>query len=239
MTHLMTPKVAGLLAIDRRNNDQEPALQRFAPALVGILNLLVCAFLDHPIRKDSTGHYLAVFLGSECLAVAYAASALFLRTMSGEIRKTRVLPIRSREYFTAIAALLLRHPLLLAIETTTLFFLVLFAGHTVAGIALCILLTTIAFTSIVFTVALFCLLTVRSQVPLAGPLVTGGAMILGIVLTSVMTNATSLLDATPVVSWLAAAVLAIHRGELSGALRPLFLLTASTIIPALTGWKIR
>src|SRR5512143_942401 len=206
--------VAELLGISARGNGR----LRIYPVALAALNLAFCAAFERLIQLYVQGHYLYLFFFLETAALALFVAGSFLSAEREIVTKTAVMAISGADRFAAVTLRLARRRAVLALVlSTSLFAALQGGGRPLAALAaLCSYLLAAALT--VSATSLVCLTAMRSSRAALALIVTCALAAGGILLASILLDATKLVPYVPVSAWLTRAFLAVRAGSVAGVL---------------------
>jgi hypothetical protein len=217
-----------LLAAERQKRGEEGY---FFPAVVGVLNLVVCSYCESAIRREATA--LALFLFFESAIVIALSAAQLFTTSIDILSKTRIFPVtpRARLRFAIVADL--RRPVVLAVIGSAAFFLIiLFRHNTLQAIAA----PVVFIMSAVVTEALFVtfmLIMTRRAVPVGGIVALIGMAVAATFFAVMIFHVDLTLN--PLLIWITGCINAAGRGDGIDAFRNFAFLLATGICAILIG----
>jgi hypothetical protein len=214
---ILTTTVRQLLEVDKSRRQREKSFVRMIPPAAAVANLLLCATFEPFLREDSAGHFLALFLLTECALLVFLNFSYFGRRTSPVLVKTRIFPVAPTERYISTVAIEVRRRIVLAFIISTAAFLALFFRSSIVSAACAVVIFLLLTAAVEFVSSAIALMLLRTAHPSASALALGGATIVVLVAALIVFDITNLLAAVPLVNWGSAGMLAGSRGDIAGA----------------------
>jgi hypothetical protein len=226
---ILTTTVRQLLEVDKSRRQREKSFVRVIPPAAAVANLLLCATFEPLLREESAGHFLALFLLTECALLVLLNFSYFGRRTSPVLVKTRIFPIAPGERYIATVAIEVRRRIVLALIISTAAFLALFFRSSVVSAACAVVMFLLLSAAVETVSSAVALMLLRTAHPSAFALALGSAAMVVLVAGLIVFDITDLLAAVPLVNWGSAGMLAGSRGNIAGALISAGSLTAACL----------
>jgi hypothetical protein len=198
-----------LLAAERQKGGVE---SYFFPALVAVINLVLCAYCESAVRRDATA--MALFLFFEGAVVLTLSAAQLSSTTMDMLSKSRIFPVTSRSRLRFAIVADLRRPAMIAVIGSTALFLVVLCRHSLLqAIAAPIAFAAFAVvTEMVFVV--FTLIVSRHAVPISGIFSLIAIAVIATFFTTLILHLDLVLSLNPLVFWTSGSINAAGRADL-------------------------
>lgn len=209
-------------AASRRRH--HPVVRLLAVIALGIVNLLVCAYMERLFQDDPTERTLLIALTVESGILAAALLSVYRGELRDVVRHTLLLPVRQSGRLLWIVLALLRHPATIVLWCGALFLMAIVNTHSLAAIALslgCTLLLGIHWTSLV---AATVTLAERHRSLLMAVAAAAGMIVLGLALLSPTASSDPLLELVLPVRWTAAGIQAGRQCNAAALVLPILFL---------------
>ncbi len=225
--HTERALLLSLLRLRRRNH---PATWSVGIGVLGVANLLFCAYFERFINTHTDESGLLVLLAVESCFLLTVIGAVFAGELEGILRKTTTLPVTQHMHYQFALLALVRHPAILVLWGTAVFAVAAVGPATVTAMLfraeLALLLGTLLLTC-------FCtLLYARARGgSTSAPVIAVAALtLLAIVFASATVPAEHLLSAFLPLQWTVDGIIAADAGDVyrSG------LFTLYLVIPSAT-----
>jgi hypothetical protein len=210
--------VSALLAVDRKKGSEEEGRIRAFPVIIALLNLLFCGYMDHFLRQDVDGHYLATLFFIECAMMVLIAIGTFGMSSAEILAKSSIFPTTQLSRLAFVLISFLRKPAIAALWLTTSIFMIVFfyRSPVVASFALALFII-LAMDVLLLTATVGIKLTGSSH-PIAGFAIFSVFIIVTVLVSAIVFRFTFLVDSFPVLSWAVRGIRAANRSATGIAL---------------------
>lgn len=227
-----------LLNAERKTGSRDMGKVRAHPVVFAAANLFFCGYMDHLLKSDREGHYLAIFLFVEASICFLFSIGFHFQSIREILIKTSVFPMPGRERFRFSVGCIVRKPLMLSLWLTTGLFMLVFYRNTPGAAAFGLALVAMMFLDSILLGSVMSLLSIRS-VEAMGALFFAFALAIPFLLAgSLVFHGGGILGVLPVVSWCAAGIRAAQEGSLIGAGGNVLFLAAVMVAAAFIGRRV-
>lgn len=215
-----------LEATDRRQL-RHSAWWSIGIAVLGLLNLFACAYLERFVEGDQTGEGFMVFLAAESFFLLLTGGAVVNSGLETIASRTRILPITAASRYDFIILALLRHRAMLMIAGTAVFAAAILGPSTVVAITGRIVMVSLLMLLLFALMSTLTILRIRPGAAARSLMAFMGLAAAGVFLVAAVASPGPVLHILIPLRWTAHAVAELHRGNILSALPYAVYLTAS------------
>ena len=207
-----------LLAIDSRKGTLEENRIRAFPVMLGFLNLLFCGYMDHYLRNDIDGYYLALLLFLESSMIVLITIGKFTKSDAEIIAKTSVFPTTPFSRLLFVVFSFARNRAMAVLWLTTNLFFVVFYFRSPVVLSVAVVLFSILTANLLLMTAVVSLKLTKSSQPMASFALISVFAIIIVLVGSIVFRLTAFLASLPILSWAVTGILAAQRQEVGTVL---------------------
>lgn len=197
-------------------------------AVLGIINLVLCAYLEGFVNDRDGVNGFMLFLAVESFFLILTGAAVVNGDLETISRRTRVFPMTASARFSFVFLSLLRHRATLIIAVTTLFAVALLGPRAPVSVAGRVVMTVLLEMFLFSAMSLLTVLRIRPAGETRSLLSLAGLIVAGMLVLTAVVAPGPILNIIYPLRWTTAGVIMIHHGETLAALPYAMYLMMST-----------
>lgn len=219
MAQVTAPSPIHLLleATDRRQQ-RHSAWWTVGVAVLGLLNLFACAYLERFVESDGSGEGSMLFLATESFFLLLTGAAVVNSGLETIARRTRILPLDAASRYDHVFLALLRHRAMLMIAGTAVFAGAILGPATVPAIAGRIVMTSLLILLLFTLMSTLTILRIRPGAAARAIIASTALAAAGFLVIAAVVSPGPVLNIIIPLRWTALGIAEIHHGSILPAL---------------------
>jgi hypothetical protein len=229
------PGLRLLLEAGRRRQLRHTGQWAVGIAVIGVLNLFICAYLERFLGAGLAGDGFLILLAAESFFLLLTGAAVVAGELESIARSARVLPLTARSRFDFIFLSLIRHRAVLMVAGTALFAVGAIGPPAPASVTGRVLLVALLELMLLAGLATITVLRTRPGASARSALALLGLATAGIIIAAVVSAPGPVLRTVLPLRWVLDGAVAIQSGHPFTASKPVLWLFLSTVICIVIG----